>query len=93
MSDQIEFDHGVAREKGVLRLKGLRGHLARTKPLGVARTFTAMLTVENLYGASHDIWDVNVEAEYHETSEEGSAGAATGASGTGRDAPILPKKR
>jgi protoporphyrinogen oxidase len=30
--------------------------------------FTAMLTVENLFGASHDIWSVNVEEEYHEES-------------------------
>jgi protoporphyrinogen oxidase len=49
--------------------------------------YTAMLTVENLLGASHDIWDVNVEEEYHEES-----GGATGRSGTGRDAPILPKR-
>jgi protoporphyrinogen oxidase len=28
--------------------------------------YTAMLTVENLYGASHDVWSVNVEEEYHE---------------------------
>ncbi len=48
--------------------------------------FTAMLTVENLLGAHHDIWEVNVEEEYHEES-----GGATGSSGTGRDAPILPK--
>jgi UDP-galactopyranose mutase len=27
---------------------------------------TAMLAVENLSGAAHDIWSVNVEAEYHE---------------------------
>jgi protoporphyrinogen oxidase len=40
--------------------------------------YTAMLTIENLFGASHDIWSVNVEEEYH---EEGS---------TGRDAPVLP---
>jgi hypothetical protein len=25
-----------------------------------------MLTVENLFGASHDVWSVNVEEEYHE---------------------------
>ena len=49
---------------------------------------TAMLTVENLYGASHDIWEVNVEAEYHETDETSSSGTG----GTGRDAPILPKR-
>ena len=28
--------------------------------------FTAMLSVENIFGAHHDIWSVNVEAEYHE---------------------------
>ena len=40
--------------------------------------YTAMLTVENIFGAAHDIWSVNVEEEYHE------------AGSTGRDAPILP---
>jgi protoporphyrinogen oxidase len=47
---------------------------------------TAMLTVENMYGASNDIWAVNVEEEYHETSIGGTG--ETG--GTGRDAPVLP---
>jgi len=42
---------------------------------------TAMLTVENIHGASHDIWEVNVDEEYHEAKQ---------GSGTGRDAPILP---
>jgi len=28
--------------------------------------YTAMLTVENIFGASNDIWEVNVEEEYHE---------------------------
>ena len=37
---------------------------------------TAMLTVENILGASHDIWTVNVEQDYHEekaseTAEDG----------------------
>jgi protoporphyrinogen oxidase len=27
---------------------------------------TAMLSVENIYGADHDIWSVNVEEDYHE---------------------------
>jgi protoporphyrinogen oxidase len=27
---------------------------------------TAMLSVENVLGAHHDVWSVNVEAEYHE---------------------------
>ena len=58
--------------------------------------YTAMLTVENIVdGAGHDIWAVNVEEEYHEEgsdSSTGTAAGATGTSGTGRDAPILPKK-
>ena len=29
---------------------------------------TAMLTVDNMFGASNDIWSVNVEQEYHEES-------------------------
>lgn len=45
--------------------------------------YTAMLTVENLLGADHDIWSVNVEDEYHEES---------GSSSTGRDAPVLPRR-
>jgi len=50
--------------------------------------FTALLTVENIYGAAHDIWEVNVEEEYHEEA----TGTSGGTSGTGRDAPILPKR-
>jgi len=30
--------------------------------------YTAMLTVENLLGADHDVWSVNVEEDYHEES-------------------------
>jgi len=44
--------------------------------------YTAMLTVDNIFGATHDIWSVNVEEEYHETGSKGG--------GTGRDAPVLP---
>jgi protoporphyrinogen oxidase len=51
--------------------------------------YTALLTVENLFGASHDVWSVNVEEEYHEINQASSSSAARG---TGRDAPILPKK-
>ena len=49
--------------------------------------YTAMLSVENILGADHDIWSVNVEAEYHEEkleSEKHHEG------GTGRAAPVLP---
>ena len=48
--------------------------------------YTALLTVENIAdGTHHDIWDVNVEEEYHE--EKGSSTS----SGTGRDAPVIPR--
>jgi protoporphyrinogen oxidase len=64
---------------------------------------TAMLTVENLVsGTAHDVWTVNVEQDYHESSSEptrspgpatppGSSGTGRG-SGTGRDAPLLPRR-
>jgi protoporphyrinogen oxidase len=51
--------------------------------------YTAMLTVENIVdGAHHDIWVVNVEEEYHEEKvrDAGESG------GTGRDAPVLPRR-
>jgi protoporphyrinogen oxidase len=32
--------------------------------------YTAMLSVENILGAHHDIWSVNVEQEYHEEKRE-----------------------
>jgi protoporphyrinogen oxidase len=49
---------------------------------------TSILTVENILGASHDIWAVNVEGEYHE--EKAAPGAAQPS--TGRDAPVLPRR-
>jgi protoporphyrinogen oxidase len=48
---------------------------------------TAMLTVENLFGADHDIWAVNVEEEYHEELRDGTEAAP----GTGRSAPVRPR--
>jgi protoporphyrinogen oxidase len=46
---------------------------------------TAALTIENiLLGAKHDVWQVNVENEYH---EEGAQ--SDGTAGTGRQAPIM----
>jgi protoporphyrinogen oxidase len=50
--------------------------------------YTAMLTVDNIVdGARHDIWAVNVEEEYHEET-----GGKSTANGTGRDAPLLPRR-
>jgi protoporphyrinogen oxidase len=45
--------------------------------------FTAMLTVDNLRGASHDVWAVNSDFEYHEEVRlNGSPSGATVAAGT-----------
>jgi protoporphyrinogen oxidase len=52
--------------------------------------YTAMLAVENILGADHDIWNVNVEEEYH---EEKTADVRQGEGGTGRAAPITPRRR
>jgi hypothetical protein len=53
--------------------------------------YTAMLTVENIMGASHDVWSVNVEEEYHEEMKSGPGRGASPES-SGRAAPILPKR-
>ena len=59
--------------------------------------FTAMLTVENITtGTSHDVWEVNVEEEYHEEVSTAGPSAKTserppGSHGTGRDAPVIPR--
>jgi protoporphyrinogen oxidase len=47
--------------------------------------YTAMLSVENMLGASHDVWSVNVEEDYHEERKSSN-------DTTGRDAPVLPKR-
>ena len=39
--------------------------------------YTAMLTVENILGADHDIWTVNVEEEYHEELADADRSAAS----------------
>jgi protoporphyrinogen oxidase len=54
---------------------------------------TAMLSVENILGADHDVWSVNVEAEYLEETDEfvPKGPAHRSERGTGRDAPFLPR--
>lgn len=57
---------------------------------------TAMLAVENIYGATHDVWEVNVDEEYHEEKGDSSgngSGSGSGKPNTGRDAPITPKRQ
>jgi protoporphyrinogen oxidase len=59
---------------------------------------TAQLTVKNILGATppHDIWQVNVEDDYHEEQTGKVAtltsGAAAYPSGTGRQAPFHPRR-
>jgi protoporphyrinogen oxidase len=50
---------------------------------------TAMLSVENILGADHDVWSVNVEAEYHE-EQIGEANAESAS--TGPDALSSPRQ-
>ncbi len=61
--------------------------------------FTAMLTVENIMtGSDHDVWEVNVEEEYHEESGTGGGSSLpevarpAGSHGTGRDAPVIRRE-
>ena len=58
--------------------------------------YTAMLTAENIAtGSHHDVWDVNVEEEYHETTavdEDEGDNPRVGARGTGRDAPVISRE-
>ena len=57
--------------------------------------FTAMLTVENITtGTSHDVWEVNVEEEYHEEAQaipKDPTERPAGSHGTGRDAPVIDR--
>ena len=54
--------------------------------------FTAMLTVESLFGDDFDTWAVNVESEYHE-EQVGKRAPADGSDGTGRSAPVVPARK
>ncbi|MDG6100851.1 NAD(P)/FAD-dependent oxidoreductase [Dactylosporangium aurantiacum] len=52
---------------------------------------TALLTAENIAsGTNHDVWEVNVEEEYHEEKSTSDGGAAKG---TGRSAPVIPRQK
>jgi protoporphyrinogen oxidase len=53
---------------------------------------TAMLAVENIGGAHHDLWSVNVDEEYHESGHHASPRPSKildSVGGTGRDVPRL----
>ncbi|MER7167453.1 NAD(P)/FAD-dependent oxidoreductase [Micromonospora sp. NPDC000207] len=58
---------------------------------------TAMLTAANILdGTTHDVWAVNVEEEYHEEgggqSDDGRSRPGDGRHGTGRAAPVFPRR-
>ncbi len=55
---------------------------------------TAMLTVSNITeGTDHDIWSVNVEADYHEQDSDPAGWVGTADNGSsGRDAPVTPRR-
>ena len=50
---------------------------------------TAMLTAKNILGGSHDVWEVNVEDDYHE-EQTGKAAVYPVELRTGREAPFHP---
>ena len=53
---------------------------------------TAMYAVDNICGIERDLWTVNVEEEYHEEKRSGPNETGGPTAGTGRSAPILPRK-
>ena len=50
---------------------------------------TAMLSVKNILGANYDVWDVNVDNEYHEEVSEGTQREIALVSST---QPMVPKR-
>jgi protoporphyrinogen oxidase len=54
---------------------------------------TAVLSVENILdGAGHDVWAVNVDEDYHESSAPRGRRVGTSYGSSGRDAPVLPRR-
>jgi len=45
--------------------------------------YTAMLAVENMLGATHDLWSVNTDLEYHEEQRINEAGSQVEEAGRG----------
>jgi protoporphyrinogen oxidase len=96
------YDEGYRDQVAVLR-SWLEVHAPNVHPVGRNgmhkynnqdhSMYTAMLTVENIFGADHDIWAVNVEDEYHEEASAASDPTSRrGERGTGRDAPVVPRR-
>lgn len=87
------YDEGFADGVAVLRdwLAEAVGNVTPVGRNGMHRynnqdhsMLTAMCAVDNLLGrGDHDVWAVNVDTEYHESAT---------VAGTGRDAPVLPRR-
>ncbi|MGC5013739.1 NAD(P)/FAD-dependent oxidoreductase [Streptosporangium sp. DT93] len=88
------YDAGHARNVEVIR-KYLDVEWPRVHPVGRNgmhrynnqdhSMLTAMLTVENVAeGARHDVWTVNVDADYHEESATRTSGRTSGKDSGGR---------
>ena len=50
---------------------------------------TAMLAVKNILGANYDVWEVNVDEEYHEEISAGEENELAAAAAT---QPLVPKR-
>ena len=50
---------------------------------------TAMLTVKNILGANYDVWEVNVDNEYH---EEVAASEESEMKVLASTQPLIPKR-
>ncbi len=96
------YDEHYERNVDIMR-EWIAGHCPNVFPVGRNgmhrynnqdhSMYTALLSVENIYGADHDVWSVNVEEEYHEEAGGPTRDHRTGSGnhGTGRDAPVLPR--
>jgi protoporphyrinogen oxidase len=54
---------------------------------------TAMLAVENILGANHDLWEVNADQNYHEEIKEGGSTAAGVYAELAATQPGVPSRR
>ena len=85
------YDPGYAERVEVLR-RWLETEVPNVYPVGRNgmhkynnqdhSMLTALLAVENMFGAEHDLWRVNADDEYHEQAQSGHE------AGTGRSAPV-----
>ena len=53
---------------------------------------TAMLAVENMFGAQHDLWSVNAEQEYHEEMTERDAQYSEKIAALASTQPLVPSQ-